>query len=72
MKFMGFEVKESPAVPPGMIFIGDKKEFDRLIAQAENDILDKLWATGIFTSIGRGYENDDAGLRTIENGAIVG
>ena len=67
MKFMGFEVKESSAVPPGTILIGDRREFERLLAKAEDDVINKLWATGLFTEMGR----DDAGLRTIEDGAYV-
>ena len=100
MKFMGFEVQESSAVPPGTILIGDRREFERLLAKAEDDVINKLWATGLFTEVGRGaiieeieaaarcyvrqkWDSvaddlagrtgiDDAGLRTIEDGAYVG
>ena len=67
MKFLGFEVKESLAVPPGTILICDQMEFNRFLAKAEADIIDRLWSTGLLASI----ERDDASLRTIEDGAYT-
>lgn len=51
MKLFGMDVVENAAVPRGTIFVGDKREFERLQRAAEADILDQLRATGLFNEV---------------------